>query len=556
MDPKLVYVKTPTGDEAVRQSIHVAQRNLRMVLVQVDGKLCVAEMAAKIGNSQLVESLLRELEAGGFIAPSMDVWEDGERQARVGRSSELSKSSTFSEESARFFETGNLAGVARSFSACGKPIFSHSRNVASEPAMVNRCDEPEIAQGKRMRLYFWFRRGVIGFVVLFGVLLGVAFFYPYSRLIPAFEASTSRFLQTPVLISDVGVTFSPWPQLTLSDVKLGESADSQIDTISIASPLSLLSGGLQRISSVKISGATISVNRIADLPLFAFRRELAVEDISIQEIRFTQSQVSVRDLALRDLSGVIRFKSNGSVDNASFYAVDRSIQFSAVPTAQGIALKIHGQGWKPAGSPFSFDSLQAEGLLQKDRLFIRSLDTTFLGGILKGTWLFDGGNGLMIAGDATLSRLDCRQIGAAFASSLKLQGDLSGALRLRAGGSDWQSMWENVEATLDAEITRGVLDGVDLGEAARHDGGSLVRVGSTKFERIQTTLMINPRQISGRDLQMSAGLMTASGQFVASRDGRVEANAMVSIHMSTLTRQVPVRISGVLPDLTVVGGSK
>ena len=72
MDLGLVYVKTPTGDEAVRQSTHVVQRNLRMVLVQVDGKLSVAEMAVKIGNVQLVEDALRKLEEGGFIAPSQN----------------------------------------------------------------------------------------------------------------------------------------------------------------------------------------------------------------------------------------------------------------------------------------------------------------------------------------------------------------------------------------------------------------------------------------------------------------------------------------------------
>jgi Glu-tRNA(Gln) amidotransferase subunit E-like FAD-binding protein len=45
---------------------------VRMVLVQVDGKLSVAEMAVKIGNVQLVEDALRKLEEGGFIAPSQN----------------------------------------------------------------------------------------------------------------------------------------------------------------------------------------------------------------------------------------------------------------------------------------------------------------------------------------------------------------------------------------------------------------------------------------------------------------------------------------------------
>ena len=70
MNPKLVFAKTPTGDEAVRQSTRVVQRNLRMVLVQVDGKLSVEELAGKIGDARLVDNALRELEEGGFIAPA------------------------------------------------------------------------------------------------------------------------------------------------------------------------------------------------------------------------------------------------------------------------------------------------------------------------------------------------------------------------------------------------------------------------------------------------------------------------------------------------------
>ena len=46
MDQTLVFAKTPIGDEAVRQSNRVVQRNLRMLLVQVDGKLSVAELSA------------------------------------------------------------------------------------------------------------------------------------------------------------------------------------------------------------------------------------------------------------------------------------------------------------------------------------------------------------------------------------------------------------------------------------------------------------------------------------------------------------------------------
>ena len=106
MDPNLVYAKTPTGDEAVRQSTRVVQRNLRMVLVLVDGKVSVTELSAKIGNPRLVENALRELEEGGYIAPTLEavsIWEES-RNAAQNESpqsvvSALSEFSTFGPKS-------------------------------------------------------------------------------------------------------------------------------------------------------------------------------------------------------------------------------------------------------------------------------------------------------------------------------------------------------------------------------------------------------------------------------------------------------------------------
>lgn len=557
MDPKLVYVKTPTGNEAVRQRAHVVERNLRMVLLQVDGKLNIAEMTTKIGNAQLVEDALRELEEGGFIAPAMDgvsFWEEGNRQAGADQLTELSEFSTFCQKPVNSFEGANSISVTKRFSSFGKPIFPGSRNKTAWPVMVKQSAAPGIANQESKRLFSLFRWGMFILAALSGLLLCCAFFYPYASLIPVFEASASRFLQTPVSIAHVGMTFSPWPRLTLKDIKLGEFADSQIDTIHIVSPLSLLSRGQLRISSVEIIGAAMSANRIGAFPFFSLRHDSVKNEFSIQKIMISQSQITIRDLTLRDLAGVINFNSDGSVENASFEAVDRSIQLSTVPTAQGIALKVNGRGWKPFGNTISLDSLQAVGLLQKDRLLIQNLDTTFLGGILKGTWLFDWSNGLVIAGDATLTRLDCRQVSAIFAPSLKLEGELGGTLRLRAAGNDWESMWQSVEATFNAEVTRGILTGIDLGEAARRGAGFVSRAGSTKFDRLRTMLTITPRQINGRDVLLSAGMMTASGQFVANREWQVNGNLTVGIQTSASSLQIPVRISGKLPELTVTGG--
>ena len=67
IDPELIYAKTASGEEAMQQRTRVVQRNVRMVLILVDGNATVAELCNRTGNAQLTQNALFELENDGFI---------------------------------------------------------------------------------------------------------------------------------------------------------------------------------------------------------------------------------------------------------------------------------------------------------------------------------------------------------------------------------------------------------------------------------------------------------------------------------------------------------
>lgn len=558
MDTSLVYAKTPIGYEAVRQRTRVVQRNLRMVLIQIDGKTTIEELSVKMGNPHMVEGAVRELEEGGFIAPSLkmaSICTASQSSSREDQVSALSQFSTFGPKTLTPPESKGESLAGSGFSSFGKPIIASSNSKNAVSVMSDTAPERVALpvhdyESKRIPVMKW---GLLGSCGALLVLFGLALFYPYDNFKPAMEAAATRFLQTPVEIGHMGLTLLPQPQLNLLDVRIGDVGDSRIEAIRIASPLGLLRDGPYRISSVDVVGAKLAANRLVALPMFSSSSGAVDGDIVLRRVRFERSEVSIRDIALRDIAGEVVFKADGSVENATFQAVDRSIRLNAIPTPQGLLLSIEGMAWKPDGSPVSFNSLQAKGLLSKNKLLIQNIDTTFLGGILKGSWLLDWSNGLVMAGEGSLIRVDCRQVSAAFAPALKLEGDLGGALRLRAAGRDWASMWKNLEATLDADVTRGILYGIDLGEVARRGGASEVRSGSTKFDRLRTNITINSGRIKGRDIQLDAGMMKATGQFVANSDRQVDAQLTVRIQTSVSSLRVPVRVSGVLPELTAFG---
>lgn len=520
-----------------------------MVLLQVDGKLSVDELAAKIGNPRLVETALRELEGGGFIVPLqlLSSFPDtkGGLEPRADQVSALSQFSTFGPRSQAMSEVWGAANSEVSnFSSFNPP--SRPGAVAARPA---QGEVVETAQPREKRVFplrhvGW---GALSLLLVLGLLVLI---YPYQRFKPGLEAAAGRLLQAPVRIAEVGVAFWPRPVLKLSGIRIGEAADSQIEQLRIASPLSLLGARPHVLPKLEVIGASFDADRLAELPLF----RIGEAGPAIQRMHIERLTITARDLALRELSGDLLFRRDGGLEKATLENAERSIRLEAASAPQGIQFSMEGYGWKPFGGGLSFDAMQAKGVLQKGKLLIHDLDTTLLGGVLRGGWLLDWRNGLIMAGEGSLSHMDCRRIGAAFAPALALDGELSGALRLRSAGADWAALLANVEAVLDADIARGVFHGLDLGEVVRRGVGQEVRGGSTKFDRLRASVSITPRQVIGRDIQMSAGMVGASGQFVAAAERPVDGSLVVTMQTSVATMRTPVRVGGPLSNLAAVGG--
>lgn len=547
MDPKLIYLKTPTGDEAIRQSAHVVKRELRMVLVQVDGKVTVEQLAVKLGNRVMVEEALADLEARGLVAPSDEavaVWEHSRMQADEFAAAS-SRFSGFVPKSSITYESGGLPDPASRFSVLRPPLAPAFQLADPEPEMEPKQDS------RRARSTF---SKVLGGLVLLVVgVLVIALMFPYERFKPDVEAAMGRLLQDTVQVESLGVALWPRPQLVLGGVSVGNGGDFNISEMRIDAPLSWLSSGPAIIPVLRLTGARIGVDKFVALPMF-LSADSPLPGPRIAKILVNQLQFTARDLSIGELSGRVLFKPDGRLEKASFQTVDRSLSIDALPAEQGVALEIEGAALKIPGSELGFESIQAKGLLQKDRLILRSLDGFLLGGSFKGSCSLAWGGNLTAAWDGVFRLLDGRRVSAALAPSLKLEGDLSGNLALRSQGGSWAALLNNAEASVDLDIRRGMLYGVDLGEAARKPPGSVVRAGATKFDRFVSVLSVTPERVTTRDLRLESGMMTASGQFQASRNRQVDAALIVTFQSSVSTLRIPLHVHGALPELSVTSG--
>lgn len=554
MDSSLIYAKTPAGNEVVRQSTRVVQRNLRMVLLQVDGSLSVGQLVAKIGSRRLVEGALQELVEGGFIEVATEPARP-RREPAAAPAVEFSAVSQFSTFGSRSAVPSGMSSAMMSsaFSAFGRSMapapFSASNMIAAArlPPPVAEAPLPPI---RRIALGRWLLGGIVGVLLL---LLAVLSFYPYDNFRPDLEAELSRRLAVPVTVGEISFGLLPRPRLLLSDVTIGNDGEGRIASLAIASPYLLLDAAGRTLPEVEASGVRLTADRLVSLPIFGGSAvaESPESRFPVQLLRVVGATVALGDLVSPEWNGKVYLRADGGVEKASVRSADDSLLLEATPTAEGVALVIESPHWNPEGMPFGFSALQASGLLQKNRLLLQQVDTYFLGGRLKGNGSLDWSAGMAMTGEASLARLDCGRVTTALAPSLRLAGELNGAWRMRATGSGWQDMLGRIEANLDAQVVRGLLTGIDLGELARQGSGAVVRAGSTRFETLQARLDIAKGRVVAHSIELNAGLMTASGRAMAEADGQIEGSVTVQARSSVSSVRVPARLSGTLSNMVL-----
>lgn len=557
MDQNLIYAKTPLGDEAVRQSTRVVQRNLRMVLVQVDGKLSVAELAGKIGNLKLVEKALGELEEGGFITPQLgapSVWEETEAIVKNIKAPPMSMFSTFEPRSSQSsILQARPSSLSSNFSAFGKPILpanddnakeTFSDFISSEKNDRPRIDAPRALFGRLKWLLL---------VVLAIPVLGLAtlLLYPYQNHKQKLEGLLGHLLQAPVRVGSVVLAWSPLPTVTAKEIKVGERGDSRVDALRLGSPFGFLWSGQQNPRQVEIVGAKFSPGQIAAMAKMQGDPGVLPEKVLLKDIA-----IGVAGGTLQGLAGELATAPSGRPIRLALENADRTLRMVATPGGQGWTVGIEGFGWAPFGNPaYQFQSLQAKAELQGERLLVHDMDSVILGGVFKGNWSLDWNSGLAMNSELALARINLKQLLGAMFPALHGDGELSGTLRVRASGDDWGALWRRLEGGLDLEIARGQLVGLDIAEPVRRGGTEVIRGGRTRFDRLTGHLRFNGDGVTGTEIKLDAGLMTAAGSFQGAADGKVDgAFAVLVGPVRGAGARAPVKVIGILPELSTLVG--
>jgi len=398
----------------MRQRTRVVQRNVRMVLILVDGKATAAELGAKTGNSLRTESALRELEQGGFIVPLTapdSAWEQGKKVAQEIRSAAM-------EQVAQFAGLGDKNEVPRVEPSMPAPASQAQpgadRTQASVPsrspfsvAAASSLDVPVIdnvatvdadqgphlpeaaARPERAAPPAWLdglkaflhsakaraadddlkikplRRGGERYyvsrslAVVFGVLgliifvVLAAFLFPYGSYLPDVEAALAQLSGQAAKVGEMRVSLYPKPGLLLGDVRLGSADDGKeirISEVRLQPVLGTLLAAKKVFHEVELSGVTLPAEAVAG---FSGMFEAAAQPsakVGVQHVTLENAAVALRGLGFSEMGGEIKLAPDGRFQLLSLHSADRSLQLEAKPLAKGLAVQLDGFGWRPSAA--------------------------------------------------------------------------------------------------------------------------------------------------------------------------------------------------------------
>jgi hypothetical protein len=582
MDTNLIYEKTAAGEEAMRQRTRLVQRHLRMVLILVDGRTSVGDLGEKVGNEQLVETALGELEKDGFIVPVLEqpsVWDKGTAVVQKVKEVALGQLSAFGGNSRQ-----EEVQVAPAPPEAAVPVASTAETVPQ--ATAANADKPptvawlagwsaqaettgedskalrpkKVAAGEETGIRPIRRGGraplgplgktLWGVCGALGLAVTALLLYPYDNYRPEVEAVLTRMLQQPVKAARLHATFLPHPGLVLEGVHVGQGEGIAIASVRFLPQL----GHWRTLKQVEVRGVSLPLPVLANVPEWIQGARTA--SVAFPTIELGEITLQLGGQSLGPLAGALVPEGAAMPLRLSLHDEARTLSLDLIQAPGGMQLSLEGQGWEPVkDSHLRFDSLNAQGLLTRDGLRLSSIDSRTLEGQVSGSLSLNWNGGVRLETDLALKHLSLARLNQLLLGGAKGEGQVDASLHLSGRSADWSRPLTLAQGEGSFVVNRGLLP-VDLAEAVRRASSEPLRGGETRFEQLGGKIRLDLQGKRFFDLQLSAGLLRATGAATVAADGSLGGSLDVQVGGKGNVLRMPLTLGGTLAAPVLRGGRR
>ncbi len=585
MNDELIFVKTLAGEDAVRDRTRLVQRNLRMVLILVDGLTNVTALKQKAGDPAMIETALAELERIGLI-------ESTETRGSRKANSIAEALSIASEEIApkeveielpsdvetvipdidfptvdTVFEELELPPVPSGITADAPTptLAPHSNFVESQAVprsgwfsrlrqrwqqmREERAYEKAYGQPSKVaadpplpptRLP---RRKLKLKPILMTILVGLVVFgalriilYPYDEYRPTVEAQLSRMLSDEVKVERITFSPLPIPTFNLHHVTVGAAAYATADEVTLVPDwLTLMGGKLFRNATVR--KLQLREGALEKLDKWFLRENMG--DIELENVEIRNLSVDLGWTELSGLSGSLTPGLN-SVATFSGKAGQGGLNVEVVPGENGVRISAHAGEWLlPVVPPIKVSALDISATLASGRLELDKIDARLFDGSINGAGTVVWQSSPSMSLDLTLKHIAAASLLTTMKAPSAVAGYLSGQVQYATDAPSTSWLNRSAKAEGSFSVDHGTLNRIDLASALKPgvQGDGIYRGGETGFEDLSGKFSWDAKTVRIGGVRLSSGLMAATGQAAVAREtGIVSGTTTVEMRGASAPR--------------------
>jgi hypothetical protein len=391
--------------------------------------------------------------------------------------------------------------------------------------------KPRSAAAKTPRR--WGRSIALTLLGLLVVAVGVAHVMPIDT--SDYQRAASEALGRPVRIGSARLSLFIWPQLKLSDVRIGD--DLHIPQVRAYPEVSSFLGPRKTFSRIEIDSAKLAQAAVGQA-LFA----------NIKAESFAVGQVSARGL---ELTGPLALPKGLEFEAA--YDRDGVLRTAVVrgPDALLARFSRGGQGFDADISAASFilpfapeitlTKFSAKGIATPRGMTISEWDASLLNGTVSGTANLRWGDSWTVDGVVTARNVYAAVFAPALVSDGKAEG--SGKFQMRGAPGKLAST-----ARLDGSftVTRGVLGSIDLTRAIQ-TGGKFA-TGRTEFSEMNGQATYDRGAVTLRNITLGAGQLNAGASADIAQNGALSGRIVADVRVASQTMRATLFLAGTVKE--------
>ena len=273
----------------------------------------------------------------------------------------------------------------------------------------------------------------------------------------------------------------------------------------------------------------------------------------LRHITLRDGEIVFDKFTLKSLSGEVRLVDGRPVEIRAGQDGDRLRVVARPENGDGWKLELKGQNWTvPVGVAVHFDRLEASALVTAAGLSSRDLNGALYGGTLSGRLALIWNQGWVVDAEWDLQKIEVGPLAALLKRDLAISGRLTAHPTFSLRAPEPAGLLDSLELESDFSVHDGSIQKVDLVAAAKnplsHDAA---KGGKTEFNQLAGHLSVDPSGYEFSDLQVSSGLLKATGALTVTREQKLHGRIDVDLIGTASLVSIPLELGGTPQDPSV-----